>query len=177
MHVKAKRMAFGGLLLALTVICMLLGSVIETNTLFLLAAASFFVGIMIREFGWKTGAAFYLAGVLLGLILAPNKLYVVSYAGMGVYILLIELIWNKLGNVSADINRQVLFRVMKYLIFNLMYIPGVLGFQEVLFSREMSGVVLAVVLVAGQVGLFVYDWAYEYVQRNIWSKIRGKIMS
>lgn len=170
-------MAFGGLLLALTVICMLLGSVIETNTLFLLAAASFFVGIMIREFGWKTGAAFYLAGVLLGLILAPNKLYVVSYAGMGVYILLIELIWNKLGNVSADINRQVLFRVMKYLIFNLMYIPGVLGFQEVLFSREMSGVVLAVVLVAGQVGLFVYDWAYEYVQRNIWSKIRGKIMS
>ena len=66
MHVKAKKMAFGGLLLALTVICMILGSVIETGTLFLLGAASFFVGIIFREFGRRTGAAFYLAGVLLG---------------------------------------------------------------------------------------------------------------
>ena len=41
MHLKAKRAAFGGLLLAMTVIFMFLGSVIETNTLFLLAAASF----------------------------------------------------------------------------------------------------------------------------------------
>ena len=39
MHVKAKQMAFGGLILAVTVVCMALGSVIETNTLFLLAAA------------------------------------------------------------------------------------------------------------------------------------------
>lgn len=169
-------MAFGGLMLALTVICMLLGSVVETNTLFLLAAASFFVGIIIREFGWKTGAAFYLAGVLLGMILAPNKLYVVSYAGMGLYILLIELIWDKLDRIPADINRKALFWTAKYLIFNLMYIPGVLGFQKVLFSRKMSVGVLLVVLLIGQAGLFVYDWAYEYMQRNIWSKIRGKIL-
>ena len=53
MHVKAKTMAFSGLLLALTVIFMVLGSVIETSTLFLLAAASFFVGIIIREFGLR----------------------------------------------------------------------------------------------------------------------------
>ena len=46
MHVKAKQIAFGGLLLAVTVVCMALGSVIETNTLFLLAAAAFFVGIV-----------------------------------------------------------------------------------------------------------------------------------
>ena len=63
MHVKAKSMAFGGLLLALSVVCMALGSVIETNTLFLLAAASYFVGIVIREYGIKMGAAFYLADV------------------------------------------------------------------------------------------------------------------
>lgn len=176
MHVKAKKMAFGGLLLALTVICMLLGSVIETNTLFLLAAASFFVGIMIREFGWKTGGAFYLSGVLLGMILAPNKLYVVSYAGMGLYILLIELIWDKLGRFPADINRKALFWTAKYLIFNLMYIPGVLGFQKVLFSRVLSAGFLIGILLIGQAGLLVFDWAYEYMQRTIWSKIRGKIL-
>lgn len=61
MHVKAKQIAFGGLLLAVTVVCMALGSVIETNTLFLLAAAAFFVGIVIREFG-----ASYRGGLLSG---------------------------------------------------------------------------------------------------------------
>ena len=63
MHLKAKRAAFGGLLLAMTVIFMFLGSVIETNTLFLLAAASFFVGVVFRVplppqiGGAKTGSA------------------------------------------------------------------------------------------------------------------------
>ena len=51
MHVKAKSMAVCGLMLALSVVCMVLGSVIETSTLFLLAAASYFTGIVIREFG------------------------------------------------------------------------------------------------------------------------------
>ena len=82
MHVKAKTMAFSGLLLALTVIFMVLGSVIETSTLFLLAAASFFVGIIIREFGLRIGAAFYAAGVILGFITAPNKFYGDGSCGM-----------------------------------------------------------------------------------------------
>ena len=66
MHVNAKKMAFGGLLLALTIVCMVLGSVIESNTLFLLAAASYFVGIFIREAGMRTGGAFYLAAGIYG---------------------------------------------------------------------------------------------------------------
>ena len=72
MHINAKKMALGGLLLAMTEIFLLLGSVIEMNTLFLLAVASYFIGIMIREAGMGTGIAFYIAGVLLGILLTPN---------------------------------------------------------------------------------------------------------
>lgn len=79
MHVTARRVALCGLLLPFSVICMVLGSVFETNTLFLLAAASYFVGIVIREFGLRTGSAFYLASVLLGFLTAPNKFYVISF--------------------------------------------------------------------------------------------------
>ena len=50
MHLKLKALTIGGLFLAITIICMALGSVIETNTLFLLAAASYFIGIIVREF-------------------------------------------------------------------------------------------------------------------------------
>ena len=109
MHVKARMTAFSGLLLALSVVCMALGSVIETNTLFLLAAASYFV--------------------------------------------------------------------MKYVVFNLMYIPMVLIFQELLFMKELSGGLLLAVLAAGQVGVWIYDRAYEYVQVHIWNKFRGKLLN
>ena len=53
MHLNTKKIAFAGVMLALTEVGIALGSVIETNTLFLLAAASFFVGIVIQEFGLK----------------------------------------------------------------------------------------------------------------------------
>ena len=94
MHVKAKTMAFSGLLLALTVIFMVLGSVIETSTLFLLAAASFFVGIIIREFGLRIRSGILsAAGVILGFITAPNKFYVFTFAAMGLYIWGREAAW------------------------------------------------------------------------------------
>ena len=47
---------------------MVLGSVIESKTSFLLAAAAYFVGIIIRETGMRTGRPFYIAAVLLGFI-------------------------------------------------------------------------------------------------------------
>ena len=89
-----------------------LGSVIETNTLFLLAAASFFVGIVIQEFGLKSGAGFLLAGILLAILLSPNKLYVVSYAFMGFYILIIETIWHFSGRASGWIRSRNFFWLM-----------------------------------------------------------------
>ena len=121
MHVKAKTMAFSGLLLALTVIFMVLGSVIETSTLFLLAAASFCVGIIIREFGLRIGAAFYAAGVILGFITAPNKFYVFTFAAMGLYIWGREAAWRWIVRHVREEKSRTAFLLFKYGIFNLVY--------------------------------------------------------
>ena len=169
MHVKAKKMAFGGLLLALTIVCMVLGSVIESNTLFLLAAASYFVGIIIRETGMRTGA------VLLGFIVAPNKIYVVSFAAMGFYILAAEQAFVMLGRTEARVNRKALFWAIKYIIFNILYIPALIVFQQLLFGRNLSPAWMAGLIAAGQAGLWIYDRAYDYVQRHIWSKLRKRL--
>ncbi|MBU3874854.1 hypothetical protein HGO97_003370 [Faecalicatena sp. AGMB00832] len=176
MHVNAKKMAVGGLLLALSVVCMILGSVIETNTLFLLAAASYFVGIIIREMGLRTGAAFYLAAILLGFIVAPNKFYVLSFAAMGFYILAVEVAFVLLGKMTGAVNRKVLFWILKYLVFNLMYIPMLLFFQQLLFGKSLPGIWLIGVIAAGQLGLWIYDRAYEYVQAHLWGKMRGRLL-
>ncbi|WP_122642255.1 hypothetical protein [Luxibacter massiliensis] len=176
MHIKARKMAFGGLFLALTIVCMALSSIIETNTLFLLAAASYFVGIIIREMGLRTGTAFYLAAVLLGFITAPNKFYVVSFAAMGFYILAGEAAWNALGRLSGKVNRKVLLWIMKYSIFNILYIPAVLLFEQLLFDRSLSPLWTAGVIAAGQPALWIYDMAYGYVQNHIWNKLRGRLI-
>ncbi len=177
MHVKAKTMAFGGLLLALAVVCMALGSIIETSTLFLLAAASFFVGIVIREFGLRVGAAFYIAAVLLGFITAPNKFYVLTFAAMGLYIWGIEAVFRWLEKHPKAGNRRTVFWISKYVIFNVMYIPIVLIFRNMLFARSISGLVIAGVIIGGQAALFIYDRAYEYVQTHVWGRIRGRVLS
>ena len=176
MHVKAKTVAFGGLLLALTVVFMALGSIIETSTLFLLAAASFFVGIVVREFGLKAGAAFYLAAVLLGFITAPNKFYVLTFTAMGFYIWGIEAVWRWFEKRPRYGNIRMIFWISKYVVFNIVYIPIVIAFRDLLFARAVSDALLIGVIIGGQIGLFVYDKAYEYVQVHIWGKMRGRVM-
>lgn len=175
MHIKAKTMAFGGLLLALSAVCMALGSVIETNTLFLLAAASYFVGIVIREFGIRTGAAFYAADVLLGFMTAPNKIYVISFAAMGFYILVVEAAWRFMAK-RRRLQKKLLFWCVKYAVFNALYIPVLLAFQELLLPGwTLSDEMAAGIIAAGQIGLFLYDRAYEYVQAHVWQKFRGRL--
>lgn len=175
MHVTAKKMAFSGLMLAFTIVCIALGSVIETNTLFLLAVSSYFVGIVLRETGAGMGAAFYLAGVFLGFIVSPNKLYVLSYGAMGLYILLNEILYRWIGRMKSNVDRKAVFWCVKYMVFNLMYIPMLLGFQKLLFGKEISAEMMFFFVAAGQAGFFLYDRAYEYVQGHVWNRIRGKI--
>ncbi|MCC2254834.1 hypothetical protein LKD70_10455 [Ruminococcus sp. CLA-AA-H200] len=176
MHVKAKTVAFGGLLLAMTVVFMALGSIIETSTLFLLAAASFFVGIVVREFGLKTGGAFYIAAVLLGFITAPNKFYVLTFAAMGLYIWGIEAVWRWLEKRPGMLQRHKVFWISKYVIFNIVYIPIVFAFRDLLFAQSVSDALMIGVVVGGQIGLFIYDRAYDYVQAHIWGKMRGRFL-
>lgn len=175
MHIKAKKMAFGGVLLALCVLCMVMGSVIETGTLFFLAAGSYFVGIVVREMSMRMGGAFYLAAVFLGIILAPNKFYVLSFAAMGFYILAVEGMWRCLAKGPEKFRRRSLFRWMKFVLFNVMYIPIILLFQEFLFAGGLSGPMEILAIAGGWVLLWIYDNAYEYFQGHLWPGFRGRI--
>lgn len=171
---NTKKIAFAGVMLALTEVGIALGSVIETNTLFLLAAASFFVGIVIQEFGLKSGAGFLLAGILLAILLSPNKLYVVSYAFMGFYILIIETIWHFSGRASGWIRSRNFFWLMKYLVFNVLYIPGLIYFWSMLSEKKTAKGIMLMSVVFGQFILFVFDKTYEYAMGKIWKENRHK---
>lgn len=93
-------MAVSGLLMALAVVFIVLSGILDFNTLFFLVAAAFFVGIIIREFGLRYGAAYFIGCLVLGILLAPQKLYCITYAMMGIYVLGIEFLWHYLGKHS-----------------------------------------------------------------------------
>lgn len=175
MHVKAKQVAFLGLLAAIVSVLIVMASVIETNTLFLLAAAAFLVGVAICEFGIRIGTGFFIACILLGLLLSPNKLYVLTYAGFSFYILWDEVLYTILARAFFQKYRKILFFVAKLVVFNMLYLPMLFLFPKILFTGEINPLVLTGLIIAGQFGWFVYDKAYEFFQRKIWKKIRSRI--
>ncbi len=175
MHVTTKKMAFAGLTLALTVLAIVLSGVLEINTLFLLAAAAYLNGVVIRECGIRFGAAFYLAAILLGFILAPNKLYCITFGALGFYILAVELLYPFLARIRGERKRRGIFWVAKFLVFNLMYLPILFLLPTLLFPSGIHGKFLLLLIAGGQIALLIYDKAYEYFQFYVWGKFRKRL--
>lgn len=172
MHLNARKISFMGLLLAICVVLIILSGVLEFNTLFLLAAASFCVGIAFRESNFYFAFGFYLAGFILGILLAPNKLYCITFAAMGMYLLILEYSYDKLEAIQNIERRRRLAWIIKYIAFNLMYVPALLFLPKLFYAGEVNDKLIVTLLIGGQVALFVYDMAYHYFQRSLWSKLR-----
>lgn len=176
MHVNAKKMATAGLLVAFTVVMLVLSSVIETNSLFFIAAASFCVGIAIREWGLGLGFVFLVASVALNLLVTPNKLYCITFAAMEIYLFLAEWLWERIAVSKEMSHRTVKLWCGKYLIFNFMYVPVLLIFPSLIFTKEVTGTMAIILFLVGQVALWIYDIAYRYFQARIWGRLRVRLL-
>jgi len=176
MHVEVKKMATAGLLVAFSVVMMLLSSVIETSSLFFIAAASFCVGVAVREWGLRLGFAFLIASVSLSFLVAPGKLYCFTFAGMGLYIWTSEWLWNRIADATMLKGRNVILWIGKYMIFNLLYVPVLLLAPQILFTGKMNGLSAIIFWLFGQAVLFIYDVAYRYFQAQVWGRLRGRLL-
>ncbi len=175
MHIKGKEIAVTGLLAGFTVVLMTLSSIVESSSLFFIAGASFCVGIVIREWGLKMGAAFLAATIFLNFLMAPNKMYCITFTAMGVYLLLSEWLYEKIANAACLKKRRAVLWIGKYVIFNMIYLPMLYFLPELFFSKKVSQLFLIGLVVIGQILFFVYDQAYMYFQSCIWGKLRGKL--
>lgn len=176
MHVKAKQIAFLGLLAAFAVLLIILGSVFEVSTLFFLCGAAFCVGIAIREWGIRYGAAFLVASTLTGLMVAPNKIYCLTYAAMGLYLFLSEILFQKIARTEHIKNRTRMLWIGRYVIFNVMYVPVLILVPRLFVEKEIEGVLWLAVWAAGQVGLWIFEKAHDYFQLFVWNKFRKYVI-
>ena len=175
MHLRAKKVAFLGLSMALSVVLVILSSVIESNTLFLLALASFFTGIALGEFGISAGAGYLAGSTFLSFLLAPNKLYVLTYLGISLYLVLMEVIWVKGCKCMDTAATHRIMQASKFIIFNCMYIPLLLFAPKIVTTKAITPVLFMALLVVGQVVIILYDYAYHYFMNRYWLKLRRLI--
>lgn len=128
----SKKVAYGGILLAVNIILLLFLNIIPTNTLLIMGLASLPISIVIMEFGPKSGVAFYIASIVLGFIVMTNKSHWVIYVfTFGVYGLIKYIIERDLP-VYVEILLKLVFAnivlVLLYFILKpFLYIPVKLG--------------------------------------------------
>ena len=93
MHVNVKQLVYAGLCLAVSMVLVLLEGVFGMSTLFLLSLSGFFVGVVIRESGFKMGGVYLAASIALAFFIAPDKTKIITYAVVEIYIFAREAIW------------------------------------------------------------------------------------
>ena len=145
----SKKIAYGGMLLALNVVLFLMLNLFPTNTLFLLGLASLPISIIIMDWGPKIGATFYLASIILGFISITNKAHWIIYVfTFGIYGLIKYLIEQDrsiyLEYILKLIYANTALVVVYFIVKQFMYVPTK-WYLVLLF----------------QIVFLVYDYAYS----------------
>ncbi len=117
MLLKSRAIAFAGMATALAVIIVTLAGYIDVSTLFLLALSSFMGGIVTRYYGVKYGVGFLMASSMLSFILAPQKMYVLTYTCMVIYVIVAECMERRRNDDSVEYNVIVSW-IIKALVYN-----------------------------------------------------------
>ncbi|MCC0633080.1 hypothetical protein [Clostridioides sp. ZZV15-6388] len=143
------KVAYGGVLLALNVILLTLTNIIPVNTLFIMGLASLLVSIVIMEWGFKSGIAFYIGSVVLGFIVMASKSQWIVYSlTFGIY-----------GIVKYFIekDRSIYIEYLMKLVFaNIMIV--ILYF----ILRAIVYIPINIIIVASfEVAFIIYDYVYS----------------
>lgn len=145
----SRKIAYGGILLALNIILLLLVNIIPINTLFLMGLASLPISIIIMEYGPKLGTIFYMASVILSFIVMTNKsqwiLYIFTFGIYGLIKYVIEKDRSFFTEyIMKIISANILIFITYFILKNFIYIPVNL-FTIIIF----------------QMAFLIYDYVYS----------------
>lgn len=136
----SKKVAYGGMLLALNTIILLLINIIPMNTLFIMGLASLPISIVIIEWGIKSGIAFYIGIILLSFIVMSDKsqwvLYILTFGSYGIVKYIIEqdrpvYIEYILKLLFANIIICIVYLILKSFVYIPIHYIFILGFEAI----------------------------------------------
>ncbi|WP_070000647.1 hypothetical protein [Cellulosilyticum sp. I15G10I2] len=177
---KTAHLTLGGILSALSIICLYLTSILTTNTLTLLTLASFMVPIGLIRGSLKTACLIYISSSCLSFIIVPLNIALLYSLFFGIYGIVKYLIERKRSLPLEIVLKLIFFNSIS--IFLLLLMQNVLGYK--LFSNiqtfitnyfvlNASVVSYIVLWILGQLGFLVFDYAltllidyyYKYARR------------
>jgi len=171
LHLKSKEVAWGGIMMALAVIFIILSGIIEQSSLFLLAAASFITGVFQRRFSARAGAAFIAGTFLSGLFLAPQKLYCFTFAGFSIYVAVAEYLRAK--NVPAAAAMAIKGICYHILLASAIVAAGYFIGFDMFFTEgwikrlsDMPVLFVTMLIVAAEALWILFDRAYIFFQER-----------
>ena len=144
----SKKVAYGGILLGINTILLLLINIIPMNTLFIMGLASLPISIIIMENGPKSGVAFYLSSIILGFLVMNNKaqwiLYILTFGIYG----LIKYIIEQNRPIYLEYILKILFAnisimLVYFILKSFVYIP-----------------INLFIIISFEIAFIIYDYVY-----------------
>jgi len=164
---KVNNLTKGGIYTALTIICIYLSTIITTNKLFLLGAASCIIPLSILTTNIKNSVIVYVASSLLSIVLFPRGAalaYLLFFGSYG----FIKYYVEKLRKLPIEIFlKLVFFNTCFYVVFKL---------YSLLFTGVFKiNIPIYYIVIMLQVIFLIYDYALTvfiaYVNTRILKKI------
>lgn len=163
---RTSKVALGGVLLALVMIALFMAALMPANRLFFLAVSSVFVAVVIMETNVFYGWLFYIASSLMALLLLPIKplalLYSLFFGLYGIvkgYIEKLHIRW-------AEVLLKLAF--FNLMLFALVKLASALLFSAFVLPQRWPA---ALIWLAAQAALLVYDYAYTLFLRIYHNRI------
>lgn len=160
---KGKNIAFGGVLIALTLATLYLANLIPINTLALLTIASCYIPIAIINCDFKTGILIYISSSALSFFIIPINISIMYGLFFGLYGM-IKYFIEKLNNLPLEL-------FIKFIFINLSLILIMFLFKSSL-GYEISSLLFLFLL---NIAFFVFDYALTLIITFYLSKIHPKL--
>ena len=162
--------ALGGICLALTLIFMFAGSIVPGIELTLFAISSLFIAVMIIESGVGGAVILYVAAVLLGFILIPNKFAIIPYALFFGYYGIVKYFIEKL-------NGGILQIAIKLALFAALLSVMLLGFEKLMANAiGLPDYPSVILIIGGMLLLLLYDYIYTLIINFYLRRFKNKGM-
>lgn len=159
---KTNKVALSGILLGMNMIILFGATMLPGIELSLFALSSFVTAIVVMKASPKSAAIFYVASVILGGVLLPNKLALLPYALFFGYYGIAKYYIEKMpcGKLK-DIHKQVIELACKTAVFVAAFGIGILIFKEGFTSGlSLPDLPVLIIGVAAVVAFLAYDYVF-----------------
>ena len=147
---KAKDMALGGILVALTIVTLYLTLLIPTNTIAIMTLSSLYIPICIIRSNVKTSIFVYITSTIVSFFILPINYSLMYALFFGVYGLVKHFI--------ERMNKMTIEIVIKLVFFNISLTIGLAALNLLGVNLEMK-FSLGIIYLLAQPVFLVYDYA------------------